>query len=230
MGRRVFTVLATSLCACGLFIFSNAPTIVGAGCGLGNCLGGGHAISSITVQHIDQVDDVNVLPVEPDSGETFEVTASWDTDTNAISPSCTCRLTATASVTVDVNWSDATDSWTANCTGCSGAGPIYGVSVCHSDGCGSHTTIDNAWEYELIVDIAAVNGTCGAFLDPGTLTKVEYATTSIDDGDNINLGSCSESSSVSPISQSFSVTDTGTFECAFNCATASGPSLVIIYD
>lgn len=64
------------------------------------------------------------------------------------------------------------------------------MTICHVDGCGESTNIDNAWAYELVVQIARNNSLCGAF--PGFLSHVDYATTDVDDGDTIRTGDCSE--------------------------------------
>lgn len=197
------------------------PTPAAAWCGRIDC-GGDTQVSAVTVYHTSGV--VNVVPVEPDTGESIEVTAYWDTLEFA---GCSCHQTASASVDVDVYWNEATDTWDYSCTGCSGGGPIYGVTVCHVDGCGSGTTIDNAWAYELVVLIDMWNDQCESSL--GFLSHVVYTTTSIDDGDTIRTGDCSELASVSPTSQTFSVTDSGAFACTYSCAAASGPVMYITY-
>lgn len=203
------------------------PPTASASCGRNDCAGT-HTISAVTVQHVDQDGETTLIPVEPDTGETIEVTAYWDVLDEVFPSVCDCRQTATASVTVDVDWSDATDSWSASCTGCNASsGPIYGVTVCHVDGCG---TIENAWSYELIVDLATNNGQCDEGAPLGFLSRVEYETTSIDDGDAIREGNCTEWYSVSPTSQTFSVTDSGAFECTYTCAAANGPTLTLIFD
>lgn len=198
------------------------------GCGAGDCLGPGQTTTaSVTVQHYEQVDPTTVREVEPDSGETIEVTAYWDVD--ALVPGfCDCYRTASATVDVDVDWNETTDSWDATCTGCDATnGPIYSVTVCHSDGCGSGVNIDNAWEYELIVNMVPTNGTCQG--NAGEVSGVLFETTSVDDGDAIRTSTCSEWYSVSPTSQTFSVSDLGPFECTYTCAAASGPTLMIEY-
>lgn len=201
------------------------PTLGSAqSCGRNDCAGT-QQISAVTVHHLEQIDETTVREVEPDSGETIEVTAYWDALLGA-GGGCSCKLTASASVTVDVDWSDATDSWSATCTGCSGTGPIYGVMVCNVDSCG---TIDNAWSYELVVNLDKNRGLCNG-LWPGYLTRVEYETTSVDDGDAIRTANCTEWYSVSATSQTFSVTDYGAFECVNTCAAASGPALTITYE
>lgn len=130
-----------------------------------------------------------------------------------------------------MDWNEATDSWDYSCTGCSGSGPIYGVTVCHVDGCGTMGSINNAWAYELVVLIDQQRGLCTGTLGNfnGFLSHVDYTTTSVDDGDTIRTGDCSELASVSPTSQSFSVTDSGAFECTYTCAAASGPVMYITY-
>ena len=139
---------------------------------------------------------------------------------------CTCQQTAMATVDVDVAWSDTT-GWSATCTGCAPlAGPIYRVSVCGVGECGTATSTDNGWSYELIVDAALINGNCLG--NDGFLSHVDYETTSVDDGNLVNATTCTEGASVSPDSQTFSVTDS-TFDCVYSCAAASGPTMTITY-
>ena len=218
-------LLTTSL-ALGL-AFALLPTVAHASCGRDDC-GGSTQISAVTVYHTSGV--TNTVPVEPDTGETIEVTAYWDALEFA-GGGCSCHQTASSSVTVDVDWNESTDTWDYSCTGCSGAGPIYGVTVCHVDGCGTMGAIANAWAYELVVQVAKNNGLCtlgGGSV--GYLSHVDYETTAVDDGDTIRTSNCTELAAVSPTSQSFSVTDNGAFECTYSCAVASGPVLYITYE
>lgn len=201
------------------------PMVAEATCGLNNC-GGTTQVSAITVYHTSGV--TNTVPVEPDSGETIEVTAYWDTLSSA-GGGCVCHQTATSSVTVDVDWNEATDTWDYSCTGCSGAGPIIDVTVCHVSGCGTMGAVANAWSYELVVQIAKNRGMCDGVW-PGFLSHVTYETTSVDDGDTIRTANCTELDPVSPTTQTFSVTDNGTFECTFTCAAAAGPTLFLTYE
>jgi len=92
--------------------------------------------------------------------------------------------------------------------------------------------IDNAWAYELVVQIdknrGVCSGTAGSF--SGYLSHVDYETTSVDDGDTIRTSNCTLLASVSPTTQTFSVTDNGAFECTYTCAAASGPVLYLTYE
>lgn len=206
-------------------LFALAPTPAAAWCGRNDC-GGDTQVSAVTVYHTSG--EINTVPVEPDTGETLDVTAYWDALEFA-GGGCSCHQTASATVTADVDWNEATDTWDVSCTGCSGAGPIYGVTVCHVDGCGTMGAIHNAWAYELVVLIDKRRAKCNDLYD-GYLSHVVYTTTSVDDGDTIRTGDCSEQVAVSPTSQTFSVTDSGTFECTYSCAAASGPVLYITYN
>jgi len=214
-------LLTTSL-ALGL-AFAVLPTVAQASCGRNDC-GGSTQISAVTVYHTSGV--TNTVPVEPDTGETIAVTAYWDALEFA-GGGCSCHQTASSSVTVDVDWNESTDTWDYSCTGCSGAGPIYGVTVCHVDGCGTMGAIANAWAYELVVQIDKIRSNCSG--NAGYLSHVDYQTTAVDDGDTIRTSNCTELAAVSPTTQTFSVTDSGTFECTFTCAAASGPTLFLTY-
>ena len=227
---RLRLTLLASLAIAGALLFA-LPDAAQAWCGTNDCTLSANEISAITVMHADP-GGASDTPVEPDTGETISVTAYWDTQVTDNSP-CVCAQTASANVTVDVDWSDTT-GWTATCTGCSPVfGPIYRVSVCGVGECGTGTSIDNGWSYELIVDIAKNNGTCtqtvgGVAL--GWLSHVDYATTSVDDGNLIDATTCTEGLSVSPTSQVFTVTDSGGFDCNFTCAAAAGPTMTITYE
>ncbi|MBK6768331.1 MAG: hypothetical protein IPG72_04760 [Ardenticatenales bacterium] len=203
-------------------------------CGQNDCVNFSRQVSAIDVIHYDQVGGDDVVAVEPDTGESWTITGYWDSRLLETLP-CRCQTTTSSQVTVDVDWSDSTDSWSASCTGCnSSTGPIYGVTVCATYGCGSGMSIDNSWGYELVVDLAKINGVFGSIsCQPqvnGYLSRVEYETTSVDDGNQIDALLCSEGTSVSPVSQTFGTTDSGAFECTYSCAGASGPQVDIIYN
>jgi hypothetical protein len=64
----------------------------------------------------------------------------------------------------------------------------------------------------------------------GKLIDVTFTSTAVDNGNPIVVGPpCSLGSSVTPTSQTWSTTDSGSFECAFSCPSVSGPSLIITY-
>jgi hypothetical protein len=222
--RRLLVLLASIVIVAGLFAAHTSEAE--AWCGTNDCTAYNKAVSAVTVVHEDPGVTSNT-PVEPDTGETIEVTAYWDAKVTA-DQGCSCAQTATATVDVDVTWSDTT-GWSAVCTGCdSVAGPIYRVSVCPVGQCGSGATIDNGWSYELIVDAALTNQTCGVNNWPGFLSHVDYETTSVDDGNLVTLSTCTEGAAVSPDSQTFTATDS-TFDCVYSCAAASGPTMTITY-
>jgi hypothetical protein len=179
--------------------------------------------ASILVSHAD----LNTVPVEPDSGETWSITANYRLQTAGEPCDCDDR---DDSVSVDVAWSD-TSGWSATCTGCGGGSAIQGVAICGVGGCASGTiTIDNSWSYELIVDLNNNHGfVCGATAMNARLVDVDFETTSVDDGDTIDTGNCSEDVAVSPTSQVFSATDAGPFECGFTCPAATGTSVTLTY-
>ena len=225
--RRLLTLLASVIVIGGLF--AALPSTALAWCGTNDCTLSAREVSAITVVHADP-GGASDTPVEPDSGETIDITAYWDARVIDNYP-CICAQTAFANVAVDVTWSDTT-GWSATCTGCSAvAGPIYRVSVCGVGECGTGTSTDNGWSYELIVDIAKNVGQCVSVAGNhlGWLSHVDYATTSVDDGNLIDTSTCMEGASVSPTSQVFTVTDSGGFDCVFACASAAGPTMTISY-
>lgn len=198
--------------------------ILNAACGFGD----NTRTSALTVSH-NELDATpgGGAPVEPNTGETWEVVATYQKESIS-GTACNC-VSVTDTAYVDVSWNGS--SWSATCTaGCDAVnGPIFGVDVCASASCGSHS-----WAYELIVDLANNIGPlpCGAQSNFAALKQVDYTTTSVDGGTTIsNPGSpgCSLNTSVSPVSQTWTQTDTGAFECPFTCAGAGGPIIYIEY-
>lgn len=62
------------------------------------------------------------------------------------------------------------------------------------------------------------------------LREVIYTTTSVDDGVLVTSSGCATGSTVSPSSQTFTQTDSGAFECSYDCANIAGPLLTITYN
>jgi hypothetical protein len=96
---------------------------------------------------------------------------------------------------------------------------INSVNICDTGSCGSSS---NGWSYKLVVDLDDIDG------EGFSLSDVVYTTTSVSNGNLVDVGQCSEGSSVSPTSQTFSATDATFFECAFSC-DATGASMTITY-
>ncbi len=171
----------------------------------------------------------NDIPVEPNTGETWNITAYWSTTIGA-PRDCDCLTPYSASVSATVTWQDQ-GGWSVSCTGCSPSGPIRSVSVCHVDGCGTQY-VDNGWTYKLLVDVDHTGPTywCPVSQTWAStyLTSVNYTTTAVSGGNLVDVVRCSEGSSVTPDSQSWSATDTGAFECALSC-DYDGASVAITY-
>ena len=190
------------------------------------------ATASLTVHHLrplaDDTSGFGGVPVQPDDGETWNITATWATDTTA-PLGCSCKDLVTSSVTADVSYSTSTD-WSVSCTGCSPTGRIRGLSICALGDCGSSIVFDG---YELVVDIDHTLAAAPCPLVPNLgfpiLDRVQFQTTSVDDGDELNAPLCTLGSSVSPTSQTFTATDHGGFECGYSCSAASGTSVTITY-
>jgi hypothetical protein len=198
-----------------------------AACGAAfNCTNDPTVTAVLDVVHAVQVDEDELLAVEPDDGEVFQITPTWQT-TQFVSSPCTCNSSVGSAVTATVTWSDST-GWAVSCSGCNAvSGPVYSLSICGLYGCGSGPSITNSWGYRLIANVAAVGPFCN--LNPRYLTAVNFTTTEVDDGNVIDEFHCEEQEAVSPTSQTWSVTDTGPFECAFNC-DQSGAELLILYE
>jgi hypothetical protein len=150
--------------------------------------------------------------VEPNTGETWDITATW----NIAGTICVTPLVEHATVTVDWNGS----GWTLSNKNL--PADILDLQVCDVSGsCGSAVG-PRAYKFRLDVRDPA----------PGlnNLQSVVFTTTSVDDGLTIDLSSCTTTTTaVSPTSQTFSATDFGSFECDYACANVTGPSLTITY-
>jgi hypothetical protein len=180
--------------------------------------------SVLTVKHcVDAGGGSCGDPVEPNDTDSWNVTATWSTPFTGV-PGCSCVDTA-AQVAVDVQWTGT--AWQATCTGCNVAGPIRGVVVCDVVSCTGGDGPHGA-EYRLQVDIDSTNGTaqCGAGVY--NLRQVVYAATNIDDGVSWDPDTCDAIQAETPSSQTWSATDTGTFECALSCDNL-GATITIRY-
>lgn len=179
--------------------------------------------SSLTVYHRD----VSSRPVVPNTGETWDIIARYRLAAPGTACDCENRYVY---ATVDVDWTGS--AWTATCTsGCGGGSAFTQVAVCDaSSPCPQSANPTMA--YEMILDMVSnqlFNTACGVAV-PGALQEVDYGTTSVDDGNPItDTTTCALGNSESPTTNTFTATDNGTFECAFTCADATGPSVTISY-
>lgn len=181
-----------------------------------SCLGGDTTVtSSLAVDHRTTSGNT---PVEPDNSDCWAITATY----RPISGGMQCiQAQVQASVTIKVEWKDE-GHWEVTCTGCGGL--INSVSVCDGSKCTSGGNT-HSWEYVLLVDLDLDDGSLGNVF----LYSVSYATGTLDDGDTLNTTSCAEVAAVSPAGGA-STTDSGPFECAYSCASASGPATTIGYE
>lgn len=178
--------------------------------------------SALRVKHEQ---DGSGRDVEPDTGDTWLITATYKVLSGGVGCSCdTTEITAT----VSVDW-DGTD-WSASCTGCvaSGGNPhIRNVDVCGGAECGS-----NASEYILILDVDYSDTT--NHCNPAYLTAVEYTSDVLDDGDVFTTSPCSEILGVSSIDEPYYAVDTDTWACAFDCnhldTFSDFPTVTILYE
>ena len=228
----VFTGVLVATLVAGLLtgIVGGVPEALAA-CGAPNPCPGGD-LSRTSVLSVYQVYDPEYtnLAVEPNTTDYWDITPVWATAYDDPSP-CDCVET-TFPVSVAVSWSDANHAWSVSCTGCNALyGPVYSVGVClEGSYCGS-PTVDNSTGYKLYADVEEtyLYYCAGYGYVPAYLVRVEYDSTAVDDGNLVNLQACTEGSSVSPISQSWSQTDYGPLECTYDCSQ-SGPSVTIEYE
>jgi hypothetical protein len=168
--------------------------------------------SALEVDH-GVVEGINFTPVEPDDGETWLITAYWNTPY----PSC-LEYSETASVVVSwtgSSWSTSNVTTTTN---------ITAISVCTTDTCQAEDT--HSYTYKLIVDVN----------DPVStvyhLRKVNYALFSADDGYELDTEECELGNSVTFLDDFAGTDDTGYFNlarCPFTC-DVSGASAVLHYE
>lgn len=224
--RRLLIVGATGFALMALVAgflagaFADVPLVHAAACKWSNglCNGGldPTKTSSLTVNH--NTADVNAYPVEPDDGESWSIVAYWNT---AIPYPYTC-FEHSETATVDVSWNGtawvlSNESTTTN---------IIDITVCNPDDYCSSSGTAHEYAYELIVDI---NDPVTLGLTSYNLRQVVYTTTDMDDGYEIDMPGCTLGDSVSPAADSYSQTDSGAFECSYDC-NASGPSVTIQYN
>lgn len=151
----------------------------------------------------------SVTPVEPGSATTWSITAYWG---EAPGGNCT-DVTETA--TVDVSWNGS--SWsTANF---SGTTHITAAAACALSTCGSHSS-----SYRLYVDV-----TDAWSLPAKNIRQVVFAATSVPNGTDFDSSTCVSGSSRTPTASSFTGTDSGSFECAYNC-NATGATVNLTYN
>jgi hypothetical protein len=146
--------------------------------------------------------------VEPDSGETWSVTAYWASTSGG--GACPCTETS-ASATVRVDWNPTYHRWDIACTsGCDAyAGPLYSFEICDDTQCVESVGTYHSWRYVIEGKIDETQTVCGS--RPAYLDRVVYTTSSVDDGDKLSSTGrgCYELLSVTPTTQAFSVTDYG---------------------
>ena len=196
---------------------SRVPSVLAAACQAPNalCNGGADPTKTATMNVEHSTTGGASVPVEPDSGETWTITAYWNTQYGT---PCSER-SETASVDVDWNgsgWVVSNKSTTSN---------ILDMKWCTTDvGCESGGTLHDSG-YQLAVDI-----TDRVTVGPNTynLRLVTFTASNIDDGYELDLGTCTLGNSVTPTSSSFSGSDSGSFECSFDCQTGA-PTVNITY-
>lgn len=101
---------------------------------------------------------------------------------------------------------------------------IVDIQVCDEDTCAEEDTHSHG--YRLYVK---VNDPYWYLSRRYNLRQVVFATTSVDDGYELDTTSCTLGDAVTATSQSFSATDSGAFECGYDCDN-NGTTLSITYE
>lgn len=151
--------------------------------------------------------------VEPDSATSWTISATW-------SPTGPLNcVDSTENATLDVTWTGT--NWSvSNFVGTTG---INAASVCALAYCTS-VSADHAYGYRLYVDVYDPHPASGK-----NLSHVTFTATTVPNGHEINLSPCTLGSATTPTAASFNNTDSGSFECAYNC-TATGTTVNITYN
>lgn len=171
----------------------------------------GYRTAAVDVHHLYEAFS---QPVEPDVGETWAITATW----NEAPPEPCSEYQEVAYVTV--SWNGST--WVTS--NFQGTASITAVGVCgNGDECGSQTT-PHSWGYRLYVKVWDPDQTYAY-----NLRRVEFTTNSVDDGHVVSVGNCTLGLAVSPTSQVFTAYDDGGWPCGFDC-TASDAAVDITYE
>jgi hypothetical protein len=206
----VAVVLAVGILA---GIPEEVPAVFAAACKYANayCIAG-YRTAAVDVRHGVE-GGASITPVEPDDGETWSITAFWNT-----APPLPCfENQEAASATVSwtgSTWQLSNVTLTAN---------ITDIDVCDFQTCDAVDVHSHG--YRLVAKVVDPHLPGGIH----NLRQVVFATTSVDDGYELDTSTCTLGTSVSPTSQTFSATDSGGFECGYSCDN-SGTNLLITYE
>lgn len=209
--RRILAFVVAFVVGFGL-AFLRTPSAFAA-CGTAHaCINDPAETATALVYH--QTTGMSPEWVEPNTGEEWEVRSVWA----SIFPPCD-EYSETATVAVDfgtcaTGWAPCSKSTTSH---------INDIQVCDLDSCG---TGSHSWAYKLYADVDTALFLYGTWY---YLSRVEFTTTSVDNGRTVNTGLCNLGASKTPTSQSFSVTDYYPFVCTYTCGAATGPSLTLTY-
>lgn len=194
-------------------VVSPAPVLAACHSANQTCTGGGAATKTAVFDVSYFVPGASsVTPIEPNSTTSFSVTAYWG---EAPGGNCTDVVQAGS---VDVSWNGT--NWVTSSF--NGTADILQVGICTLVSCSGLS--NHSSSYRLYFDIDDP-----AFGTVANLRQVILATTSVPNGTDYNSSTCVAGTSHTPTGSSFSSTDTGTFECAFDC-NGSGPTLSITYN
>lgn len=192
-------------------------------CGVTPC-GGSTVTSALDVYHRVDPGGITDDPVQLDDRETVSITAHWSLAN--VGGACSCGYATSKTVTIIPILSGT--SWSGTCSGCDPTnGPIRSVTICdiNADACEGY---DGDYRLNVVVDQAYGTGGAGCSMYSRFINRVVYTITEIDDGDDYNATLCVLGTAVGPTTNSFTATDSGTFECSANCE--QGPSLTITFN
>lgn len=153
------------------------------------------------------------MPVEPSGNTTWNITAYW----NSTGFLPCYEHSETASVTVSwsgTGWTLSNKNTTTN---------ITDIDICAEDTCSEEDTHSHGYRLSAEVGDALWLGRTH------NLRQVVFATTAVSDGYELDTALCELDDAVTVTSQSFSATDSGTFECHYSCDN-SGTTLDITYE
>ncbi|MFN8575115.1 MAG: hypothetical protein U0132_23885 [Gemmatimonadaceae bacterium] len=152
----------------------------------------------------------SVTPVEPGAATAWTIDAYWGPATGGLN--CNDEI---HQATVNVVWNGT--NWTTNSF--AGTADFIGIGVCNLVSCGSHASA-----YRLYVDINDPSAGFG-----NNLRQVVFTAVTVPNGTDFDGSTCALGSSRTPTASTFNGTDSGSFECAFNCS-ATGATVNLTYN
>lgn len=165
-------------------------------------------VSNVTVGGGGTIVDL----IEPSGATSWTISGYWG---EAPGGNCTDVV---ENATVDVTWNGST--WvTSNFVGTAHINAAAACALWTCTNVGTHS-----YKYRLYVDVTDPIGA-----PTKHLRQVVFQATSVPNGTDYGAVTCAAGSSHTPAASSYSATDSGSFECTYNCSQ-TGTTLNIVYN